>query len=67
MRTKLHSHVDTPTMKCFNLKRAMPYICDIKFVTLQARENEISLRKWPGGTTQLRTSKGTLLPAAMRS
>jgi len=28
---------------------------------LQARENTISLRKWSGGTTQLRTLEGILL------
>jgi len=28
---------------------------------LQKRDNEISLRKLPGGTTQLRTLKGTLI------
>jgi len=33
----------------------MLYICDIKFGMLQVRENEISLREWPCGTTQLRT------------
>jgi len=28
---------------------------------LQVRENEISLHKWPGGATQLRSLEGTLL------
>jgi len=28
---------------------------------LQVRENEISLRKWTGGTAQLRTLEGTVL------
>jgi len=28
---------------------------------LQVRENEISLRKWFGGSAQLRTSEGILL------
>jgi len=31
---------------------------------LQVRENEISLRKWSGGTAQLCTSDGTLVVAA---
>jgi len=30
---------------------------------LQVRENEISLRKWPGGTVHLRTLEGTLYQA----
>jgi len=30
---------------------------------LQVRENEISLRKWPGGTAQLRTLEATLVIA----
>ena len=29
---------------------------------LQVRENEILLRKWSGGTAQLRTLEGTLDP-----
>jgi len=33
----------------------MPYIYDITFGMLHVRENEISLRKWSGGTTNLRT------------
>jgi len=33
----------------------------IKFGMLQVRENEISLRKWAGGTAQLRTLEGTLI------
>jgi len=37
------------------------YICDIKFETLQVRENEILLRKWSGGIAQLRTLEVTLL------
>jgi len=35
----------------------MRYIYDVKFGMLQARENEISLRKWSGGTAQLRASE----------
>jgi len=31
-----------------------------KFGMLQVRENEISPRKWSGGTAQLRSLKGTL-------
>jgi len=33
----------------------MRCVHDIKFRMLQVRENEISLRKWTGGTAQLRT------------
>jgi len=33
----------------------------MKFGMLQARENEISLRKWSGGIAQLRSLEGTLL------
>jgi len=33
----------------------MRYIYDIKYGMFQVRENEISLRKWCGGTAQLRT------------
>jgi len=36
-------------------KNSMRYIQDVKFGMLQVRENEISLRKWSGGTAQLRT------------
>jgi len=32
----------------------MTYICDIKFGMFQERQNEISLRKWPGASAQLR-------------
>jgi len=32
----------------------MRYVYDIKFEMLQVRQNEISLRKWSGGTAQLR-------------
>jgi len=39
----------------------MRYIYDIKYGILQVRENEILLRKRSGGTTQLRTLKGTLV------
>jgi len=31
----------------------------------QVRENEISLRKWCGGTAQLRTLEGTLCVATL--
>jgi len=34
---------------------------DITFGMLQGRENDISLRKWSGGTAQLRTLEGTLV------
>jgi len=30
----------------------------------QVRKNDISLRKWPGGTARLRTSEGTLVATA---
>jgi len=33
----------------------MLYMQDIKSGMLQVRENEISLRKWSGGTVQLST------------
>jgi len=32
---------------------------------LQVRENEISLRKWSGGTAHLRTSEGALLAVVL--
>jgi len=41
----------------------MRYIYD-KLGMLQGRENEISLRKWSGGTAQLRTLERTLVVAA---
>jgi len=37
------------------------YIYDIKFGTLQVRNNDISLRKCSGGSADLRTLKGTLV------
>ena len=36
----------------------MRHINDIKFAMLQVRENAISLRKWSGGTAQLRHLRG---------
>jgi len=42
----------------------MRYIYDIGFRMLQVRENEISLRKWSGGTAQLLTLEGTLMSTA---
>jgi len=52
---QLRNHVETQAMKRFKRKRAMRYIYDTKFGTLQVRENEISLRKCSCGTAQLRT------------
>jgi len=40
-------------------KRAERYVYDIKFLTLELRENEISLRIWSGGTAHLHTLDGT--------
>jgi len=34
---------------------------DMKFEMLQVHESEISLRKWSGGSAQLRISEGTLV------
>ena len=51
--------VDTQTVKRFD--RAMRYIHDIKFGTLQVRKNEISQRKCSGSSAHLRTSEGTLV------
>jgi len=36
-----------------------------RFGMLQVHENEISLRKWSGGRTQLRTLEGTLVFALL--
>jgi len=33
----------------------MRYVYDIKFEMLQVRKNEVLLRKWPGGSTHLRS------------
>jgi len=69
VRMQLRKHVDTQTLKCFKRYNSYGiyiyiyiyiYIFDIKFGLLQAHKNEISLRKWPGGTAQSRTLKGTL-------
>ena len=43
----------------------MQYIYDSNFWMFQVRENEISLRKWCGGTAQLRTLEGTLCVATL--
>jgi len=51
--------VDTQPVKRFD--RAMRYIYDIIFGILQVRKNEISLRKYSGGTAHLRTLEGTLV------
>jgi len=37
---------------------AMRYIHDIKFGMLEVRENEISLRKWSGGTAHAQLKEG---------
>jgi len=42
-------------------ERAMQYIYDIKFGTLQVRNNDISLRKCSGDSEDLRISEGTLV------
>ena len=39
----------------------MRCVYDIKFWMLQVRNNEISLRKWSGGSAQLRTLEETLV------
>jgi len=39
----------------------MQYIYDIKFGMLQVCDNDISLRKWSGGTALLRTLEGKLV------
>jgi len=51
--------VDTQSVK--RCERAMRYIHDIKFGMLQARRNEISLRKCSGSSAHLRTIEGTLV------
>ena len=61
VRMKLLNHVDTQTVK--RSKRYKGYaICrqHFKFGMLQEHENEVSLRKWSGGTAHLRTLEGTL-------
>jgi len=45
----------------------MRYVYDIKFEMLQVRKNEVLLRKWPGGSTHLRTLEGTLTVADILS
>jgi len=53
---QLHNHVDRHiTGETFQALQGLYYIYDIKFVTLEVRENEISLRKWSGGTAHLRS------------
>jgi len=61
VRLQLRNHADTAFQEVKGLCDF--HICDIKFEMLQVRENEISLRKWSGGTAQLRTVEGTLLVA----
>jgi len=39
VRMQCHNHVDTQTVK--RVERAMQYIYDIKFGTLQVRKNEV--------------------------
>ena len=56
VRMQFNKHVHTQPVKRF--ERA---IYHIKFGMLQVRKNEVSLRKCPGGSAQLRTSEGTLV------
>jgi len=42
--TQSHNHVDAQLVKRFKRKRAMRYICNIKFGIFQVHANEISLR-----------------------
>ena len=62
LRMQLRKHSDAQPVKRFKRWNAMRYVYDIKFEMLQVRQNEISLRKWSGGTAQLRTSEGALVP-----
>jgi len=48
-------HVDAQPKKRFKLWKGIRCIYDIEFGMLQVYEDEISLRKWSGGSAQLRT------------
>jgi len=61
VRMQFHNHVDTASetfRKCYPLCNI---IYDIKFGTLQVRNNDISLRKCSGGSAHLRTLEETLV------
>jgi len=59
VRIQFHNHAYTQPVKRF--WKAMRYIYDIKFGTLQVRKNEISLRKCSGDFAQLCALEGTLV------
>jgi len=70
VRIQLRNHVDARPVRRFRCRRAYAlytyYIQhDIKFVMLQVRENEISLRRWSCGTALLSTLDGTLFLTSM--
>jgi len=46
---QFHNYVDTRVER---YERAMRCIYDMKFLMLQVRKNEISLRKWSGASAQ---------------
>jgi len=52
VRMQFHNRVDTQPVKRFD--SAMRCIYDIKFGMLQVRKNRISLRKYSGGSADLR-------------
>jgi len=60
VRMQVCNHADAQTFKRFKRYKAYATLHDIKFGMLQVRENEISLRKWFGGTAHLRSLEGTL-------
>jgi len=61
VRIQFHNHVDTQPVKRFKrYKRFATYI-RYQIWNGQVRENEISLRKWSGGSAHLRTLEGTML------
>jgi len=57
---QLRSFTDAQPVKRFKRLKAMRHVSDIKSGMLQAHENEISERKWSGGTANFRTLEGAL-------
>jgi len=59
VRMQFNKHVHTQPVKRF--ERAIYHIKFGMFGMLQVRKNEVSLRRCPGGSAQLRTPDGTLV------